>query len=131
MKDVGNIQKLEVIERGCGGAARSIRITGSTAECVITGENTIRTVLGAYGENINTLSGEAHYDILPSAFIMLKAIYDSTGKEITAYRIIGGGYGHGIGMSQNAVRKMSETMDYQDILKFFYKDIEIKNVLSL
>lgn len=131
VKDVGNIQKLEVIERGCGGAARSIRITGSTAECVITGENTIRTVLGAYGENINTLSGEAHYDILPSAFIMLKAIYDSTGKEITAYRIIGGGYGHGIGMSQNAVRKMSETMDYQDILKFFYKDIEIKNVLSL
>ena len=38
------------------------------------------------------------------------------------------GYGHGIGMSQNAVKKMSETMDYTDILKFFYNNIEIKNI---
>ena len=35
---------------------------------------------------------------------------------------------HGIGMSQNAVRKMAETMDYADILKFFYKGVQIKNV---
>lgn len=31
-------------------------------------------------------------------------------------------------MSQNAVRKMAETMDYADILKFFYKGVQIKNV---
>ena len=35
-----------------------------------------------------------------------------------------------VGMSQNAVRKMSETMSYEEILKFFYKGVEIKNVAA-
>ena len=129
ISNVGNVQSIEVLERGCGGVAKRIKIKGSTAECVILGENTIRTVLGSSKETVNTQSGEAHYDILPSAFIVIKPVYaDGNAGGITAYNILGGGYGHGIGMSQNAVRKMAETMDYADILKFFYKGVQIKNV---
>ena len=129
ISNVGNVQSIEVLERGCGGVAKRIKIKGSTAECVILGENTIRTVLGSSKETVNTQSCEAHYDILPSAFIVIKPVYaDGIAGVITAYNILGGGYGHGIGMSQNAVRKMAETMDYADILKFFYKGVQIKNV---
>ena len=129
ISNVGNVQSIEVLERGCGGVAKRIKIKGSTAECVILGENTIRTVLGSSKETVNTQSGEVHYDILPSAFIVIKPVYaDGNAGGITAYNILGGGYGHGIGMSQNAVRKMAETMDYADILKFFYKGVQIKNV---
>ena len=39
------------------------------------------------------------------------------------------GYGHGIGMSQNAVSNMVQTgMTYDEILKFFYEGSEIINV---
>ena len=82
------------------------------------------------GAVINTLTGDAHYDILPSAFIVIKPVYAGDDNVISAFKIYGGGFGHGIGMSQNAVRKMSETMSYEEILKFFYKGVEIKNVAA-
>jgi stage II sporulation protein D len=51
---------------------------------------------------------------LPSAFFVV----DTNNKTFT---FTGGGYGHGIGMSQNAVRAMTEQgMDYISILNFFY-----------
>lgn len=131
INSVGNIQSIEVLQRGCGGVVKLLKLQGSEAECVIAGENTIRTVLGSRRAVINTLSGEAHYDILPSAFIVVKPVYDNQDNNtVSGYRIYGGGYGHGIGMSQNAVRRMSESMDYQEILKFFYKGVQIKNVAA-
>jgi len=34
----------------------------------------------------------------------------------------GGGYGHGVGMSQNAAKHMAEEgMDHKEILTFFYQ----------
>jgi stage II sporulation protein D len=39
---------------------------------------------------------------------------------------LGGGFGHGIGMSQYAAGKMAEEgMTYDEIIKYFYKNIEI------
>ena len=61
---------------------------------------------------------------------MIKPVYAGDDNVISAFKIYGGGFGHGIGMSQNAVRKMSETMSYEEILKFFYKGVEIKNVAA-
>ena len=46
---------------------------------------------------------------------------------MTGYRLDGGGFGHGAGMSQNGAKAMADQgMSYQDILKFFYQGIEIK-----
>jgi stage II sporulation protein D len=40
----------------------------------------------------------------------------------------GGGYGHGIGMSQNGAQAMAlNGKKCEEILKFFFKDIEIEN----
>ncbi len=127
ISNVGNVQSIEVLERGCGGVAKRIKIKGSTAECVILGENTIRTVLGSSKETVNTQSGEAHYDILPRIYSH-KACMQTGAGGITAYNILGAWLRTWYRMSQNAVRKMAETMDYADILKFFYKGVQIKNV---
>ncbi len=41
----------------------------------------------------------------------------------------GKGYGHGVGMSQWGARRMAQAgSSYQDILKFYYKGIKIKNL---
>ena len=53
------------------------------------------------------------------------------GGSITGYTITGGGYGHGIGMSQNAVANMVKSgMTYDAILQFFYQGTKLINVYS-
>jgi stage II sporulation protein D len=115
-----------VIERGCGGVVAALMVEGSKETCIVRGENAVRSLMGNNKCAIITQSREIYNDILPSAFCIFKPVYDN--GTLVSYEITGGGYGHGIGMSQNAVKKMSETMDYTDILKFFYNNIEIKNI---
>ena len=61
---------------------------------------------------------------LPSTFCIFKKVYNQ--DVYTGFKIIGGGYGHGIGMSQNAVSVMAaEGMNYVQILQFFYPNTEV------
>jgi len=126
VNDIGNIASVKVIERGCGGVVAALMVEGSKETCIVKGENAVRSLMGNNKCAIITQSREIYNDILPSAFCIFKPVYDN--GTLVSYEITGGGYGHGIGMSQNAVKKMSETMDYTDILKFFYNNIEIKNI---
>lgn len=126
VNDIGNIASIKVIERGCGGVVAALMVEGSKETCIVKGENAVRSLMGNNKCAIITPSREIYNDILPSAFCIFKPVYDN--GTLVSYEITGGGYGHGIGMSQNAVKKMSETMDYTDILKFFYNNIEIKNI---
>lgn len=126
VNDIGNIASIKVIERGCGGVVAALMVEGSKETCIVKGENAVRSLMGNNKCAIITQSREIYNDILPSAFCIFKPVYDN--GTLVSYEITGGGYGHGIGMSQNAVKKMSETMDYTDILKFFYNNIEIKNI---
>lgn len=126
VNDIGNIASIKVIERGCGGVVAALMVEGSKETCIVKGENAVRSLMGNNKCVIITQSREIYNDILPSAFCIFKPVYDN--GTLVSYEITGGGYGHGIGMSQNAVKKMSETMDYTDILKFFYNNIEIKNI---
>jgi stage II sporulation protein D len=57
--------------------------------------------------------------MLPSAFFIM----DKTDKSITFH---GGGYGHGVGMSQNGVKAMADSgKDYEEILKHYYTGVDI------
>ena len=60
------------------------------------------------------------HELLPSAFFCLDDLGNLT------YQIQGGGYGHGIGMSQSAAGKMAEEgMQCEEIISFFYPGVEI------
>ncbi|MFR2511282.1 MAG: hypothetical protein ACLS9K_03550 [Lachnospira eligens] len=63
---------------------------------------------------MNTKSGTTRYANLPSTFCVFEKVME--GKKLAGFRITGGGYGHGIGMSQNAANKMAESMTYAQIL---------------
>ena len=59
-------------------------------------------------------------ELLPSAFFEIK----KQGKE---YVLTGGGYGHGIGMSQTGANEMAKRgKNYKEILSIFYKNIEVR-----
>ena len=118
-KNVGNITDIEVLERVNGGAAVRVKVTGDKGEAVIDSESAIRAAFGNANVDMNTKSGTTRYANLPSTFCVFEKVME--GKKLTGFRITGGGYGHGIGMSQNAANKMAESMTYAQILEFFYR----------
>ncbi len=66
--------------------------------------------------------------ICQSTFCVFEKVTE--GKKLQALKITGGGYGHGIGMSQNAANKMAESMTYAQILEFFYRGTTLTLISS-
>ena len=127
-KSVGNIKDIEVLERVNGGAAVKVKVTGDKGETVIDSESAIRAAFGNAYVDMNTKSGTTRYANLPSTFCVFEKVTE--GKKLTGFKITGGGYGHGIGMSQNAANKMAESMTYAQILEFFYRGTTLTLISS-
>lgn len=124
--DVGQICGVYVSEREKNGCAKKLVITGSFQELVIEGEYNIRMVLSPkFFPVVNQIdSGAVGMSLLPSGFFYLEPKKEE--EVLCGYTIYGGGYGHGIGMSQNGAKQMAlNDMDYREILSYFYGDIEI------
>ena len=67
------------------------------------------------------------FSLLPSAYLIIDVV--KSGKDMVGYTIIGGGYGHGVGMSQNGARAMGmENMNCESILSFFFKGCRIDKI---
>lgn len=66
-------------------------------------------------------------NLLPSGFFVI-----TTGKEkgnVVGYSLIGGGFGHGVGMSQNGAKEMAKSgYSAQEILLFFYDGCRLENI---
>lgn len=125
---VGKIQGMEVSMRGKNGIVKEIAITGEKGSVIIEKELQIRKFLSPVGLELHRKDGEilTDFTMLPSAFFLMREILE--GEQVTGYRIEGGGFGHGVGMSQNAAKVMAEEgMSYLDILKFFYQGVEIQS----
>ena len=125
---IGELLSFETAERTTSGAVRKIIIHGTAGDVMVCGELNIRYVLGPGDEKITThTQTDTTFEFLPSAYIYIEELYED--GAVTGYRITGGGYGHGIGMSQNAVSAMvKQGMRYDDILEFFYNNIDIMNI---
>ena len=123
----GQIQDMTVTDRGPGGIAGELTVTGSDGTVTIKGQSAIRSALGNPSLIITkkdggTMTGSA---TLPSAFI---AIEKRTGEDGSlSFHIYGGGFGHGVGMSQNGAQGMAKTgKGYKQILDFFYHGTELR-----
>lgn len=104
----------------CTGADTSA--DGSTAEILVDGEYHIRKLLRASQSRILLRDGTEvnGMAMLPSAFFCMEEQEDS-------FVIRGGGYGHGIGMSQCGAAQMAEEgNDYRTILKYYYDEAEVQ-----
>ena len=120
--DIGNLTRLEVTERGAGGVALVLVAEGDRGSAVIETENKIRRALGGSGYEIMKQDGNLTpaRDLLPSAFFEI----EEQPEQIILH---GGGFGHGIGMSQNGANEMAKQgMGYEEILKTFYCGVTIE-----
>lgn len=126
---VGAVTKLTVTERGAGGIVSELLIEGTEATIKLLRQGNVRSYLGSRDYVIAKKDGSAVDGMasLPSAFICLEEVKE--GENLTGYQIYGGGYGHGVGMSQNAAKTMAaQGMNYEEILQFFYPGTELKSI---
>lgn len=123
IEELERLVDLVISKREAGGVADELLvITEKNVYKVITQQN-IRYVLNDGKTKVTRQDGtESSMPVLlPSGFFVLENTYEN--GEVTGYSLTGGGYGHGVGMSQNAAKVMAgEGMNAQEILTFFFED---------
>lgn len=119
----GNIIGMNVLERSTGGCVKKLQISYEQGNVQIMNEYNIRYILGTSLKKLTNKDGkEVTMTLLPSAYITIIPVENG-------YVVYGGGYGHGIGMSQNGANGMAKAgMSYMDILMKFYQGITIENI---
>lgn len=128
-EDIGRITDIRIGKRGDGGIAESLVIKGEKKTVTVLSQYNIRAVLCAGSVTAVRQDGSKVElkMLLPSAFFEIESVKE--GENMIGYKLYGGGYGHGAGMSQNAARHMAEKgYTTADILLFFYRDCKIENV---
>ncbi len=127
---LGNITKVTMKERSAGGIGKVLLVEGTAGAKEIRGEWQIRSALGnsdlvIQQQNGSTITG---WSSLPSAFVSIECSGpDSDG--VSTFTIYGGGYGHGVGMSQNGAQGMAKAgKTYREILEFFFPGTEIAEI---
>ncbi len=121
----GAPQQISVEERCASGAIKQLKISYEKGYVLLFSEYNVRTVLGVAATEVTDKAGS------PVDMALLPSAYCSITPTEEGFTVYGGGYGHGIGMSQNGANGMAKAgMNYVDILTRFYHDIEIENIYN-
>ena len=112
-EDFGTLKEIKIIKRGVSGKVMIMNI--------ITDKNTYTVQKELVIRRIFTKDNKP----LPSANIVFDLKKDAKGK-LTNIKANGGGFGHGVGMSQWGAGLMASTgKTYDDILRHYYSGISI------
>ena len=126
IKTFSKVKDISIVKRGQGGVADELVIVTDKGTFKVISEYNIRAVLCDGVTKVVRQDGSevAMPNLLPSAFFVIEPSHDK--KNVVGYNIIGGGFGHGVGMSQNGAKNMAlQGLNAEQILKFFYKGCEI------
>lgn len=114
---------LTVTKRGSSGVVMALTVGNGQNSVTLEGEYAVREALSTAGKTITLADGStvSNQTMLPSGYFYI----DSDGSG--GFNIHGGGFGHGVGMSQNGVAAMcARGMDYESILSHYFKGTQIK-----
>lgn len=130
VKKTGKIKKIEITKRGAGGIAQELTIEMEKGTFKVLSEYNIRYVL-CDGKSVvrkqddsTTVPGT----LLPSGFFVLDPVFTTgkNGESVVGYTLSGGGFGHGVGMSQNGAKALGmDGASYGQILMQFYPGCEL------
>ena len=121
--EYGQLHSIEVRKRNAAGYITELVIHYANKDVTLKKELEIRKKLGQYLKEIVLSNEKIRTDLsmLPSAcFEVLKT-------ENGIVTLCGGGYGHGIGMSQYGANAMASAgYNYKQIIEYYYENIVIK-----
>jgi stage II sporulation protein D len=125
LDELTGIKSIAITKRAKSGCATELTIRCENGKITIRTENLIRYFLGHYVQTVKKADGKqtGSFKMLPSGYFVIEKTDDNR------YNITGGGFGHGIGMSQTAANEMAKSgMTYPEILSYFYKNTELANI---
>lgn len=111
---IGVIKKLKVLKRGDSGKIIKLEIQTESGNYIVEKELVIRRLLTNHGK------------ALPSANVVFEHEYNENG-DLIYIKAYGGGFGHGVGMSQYGAGYMATElkMPYEKILQHYYTGISL------
>ncbi|MCH5265557.1 MAG: SpoIID/LytB domain-containing protein [Lachnospiraceae bacterium] len=123
IKDVGDIKDISVKKRGAGGIVSMVEIQGTKETVRVYTEYNIRMLF--IGEKTvfkrQDKKEVTGLSILPSGFFYVK-------KQGKKFQFCGGGYGHGVGMSQNGANALAgQGKTYAEILTFYFPGTSVQS----
>lgn len=137
IESIGTLKDVGIYKRGKGGNITEMIIEGSESIVKVSTEYNIRLLVSPanYIEGKETVpvilqnkSEKIVGELMPSAFYIMDKEYDDDGNLVKIL-FRGGGYGHGVGMSQNGVKGMVDKgYDFTKILNHFYEGTEVKEI---
>lgn len=121
ISSIGDLKDIKVAAREKSGIVSKLYLIGTKATISVQNEYNIRSLLTPSDADIKRADGSTvtNLNLLPSAYICFN-------KGENSITIKGGGYGHGVGMSQNGAKAMADSgKTFDIILKHFYTGISI------
>lgn len=126
ISSIGDLVSIEITKRGNSGIIEEMVITGTAETILVKGQANARALLSPENVQIRKQDGStvSGWKTLPSAYFYVD---DSNG-----FVIRGGGFGHGVGMSQNGANDMAK-LGYtaSDIIGHYYTAVELKDMYEM
>ncbi|CAN5839706.1 hypothetical protein BH23GEM6_BH23GEM6_09400 [soil metagenome] len=115
---VGTVTRIEVVDRADQGRVREIVFYTDAG------------TFSAFKDNIRTrlpyVTGSGALASLRSTMFFIEPLTDRRTREIIGWKAYGGGWGHGVGMSQTGAVGMAQRgRSYEEILKHYYQGAEL------
>ena len=127
---IGSLQAIMVLKKSGGGAVEELKLVGTDGERIISSEYKIRQLFSTKGIPVTRQDGTVVKDmnLMPSAYFTCTPVYED--GQVSGYQFDGGGYGHGVGMSQNGANQLAmQGKNWQEILYYFYAEIDLYGIL--
>ena len=124
----GKMKAVSVQKKSQSGAVTELTVTTEGGTGTIDGEYSIREFLSPKGCKITEKDGSVTEGgkLLPSAYFEIQS------QDADGITLKGGGYGHGVGMSQTAANEMAkEGYSYEEILEYFFREIEFVDIYGV
>ncbi|MDE6434163.1 MAG: SpoIID/LytB domain-containing protein [Lachnospiraceae bacterium] len=126
IKSIGDVVSVEVTKRGSSGIIEEMIITGTAETILVMGQANARALLCPEGIIIRKQDGSTvtGWSSLPSAYFYV--------EESNGFTLHGGGFGHGVGLSQNGANDMAK-LGYtaSDIIAHYYTAVELKDMYKM
>ncbi|MCM3708991.1 SpoIID/LytB domain-containing protein [Sporosarcina luteola] len=117
--EVGRVLEINVIERSSSGRAAEIEF--------VTENGTFYEYKDRIRWALQYINANGTPAVLLSTLFIIEPIKDEETEETIGYKVDGGGWGHGVGMSQvGAVGMAEKGYTYDVILKHFYTGIDLE-----
>ncbi len=122
---MGLLQSIDIKQRNDAGYAIEVLLNFENGQKTLVKEGEIRSSLGSYLTEIvlNNESVRTDFSSLPSA------CFEVLGTKEGQITLQGGGFGHGIGLSQYGANSMAkEGFGYKEIVEYYYRHVAVKKI---